>query len=351
LHNKIVAKHTTKKRSKPELLLLIIMPAAKNTTTSDPNISDNSMSTPPIRSSTILRRLLQDSNQLPLACPGVYDGLTARLALSNGFQGLYMTGAGISLSRLGFADLGLTTLTEMATSAAMISQLDSNVPVIADADTGYGGTLNVARTTREYIRAGLAGFHLEDQIVTKKCGHLAGKQLVDIKEYVSRIRAAVHARKEMGSDIVIIARSDALAVTGFDDAVKRLKAAVEAGADVAFLEAISTKEEAVKVCQIFNPMGIPVMYGMVQGTHAPQLSVAEAKEIGFSIIVYASICLSSGAIEVQKALNLLKETGDCEHSLEKLMPPKKLFEICGLDEFSKFDAKVGLDVDRIISKK
>jgi 2-methylisocitrate lyase-like PEP mutase family enzyme len=314
------------------------------------NKIDDACSNPPLRASTRLRQMLQDRSQLPLACPGVYDGLTARLALSQGYKALYMTGAGVSLSRIGMADLGLATMTEMVTAGAMIAQLDPTVPVIADADTGYGGTLNVARTTREYIRAGIAGFHLEDQVVNKRCGHLAGKQVVDLKEYVSRIRAAVNARKEVGSDIVIIARSDALAVTGFDDAVARLRAAVDAGADVAFLEAIHTKEEAQRVCDIFNPLGVPVMYGLVQGSSAPRMSVREAGDMGFSIMVYAAVCLIPFVRGVETALKTLQEQGECEDYGKDGITPPYLFEICALKELSQFDANVGDEVDKILEQ-
>lgn len=319
-------------------------------TNTHPNIGDTTCSTPRLRTSTRLRQMLQDTTQLPLACPGVYDGLTARLALSKGFQAMYVTGAGTSISRIGMADLGLTTMSEMVDAAAMISQLDPTVPVIADADTGYGGTLNVARTVREYIRAGVAGFHLEDQVVNKRCGHLAGMQLVDLKEYISRIRAAVNTRKELSSDIVIIARTDALAVTGFEDAVARLKAAVEAGADIAFLEAIHKKEEAKKICDIFNPMGVPVMYGMVQGSSAPKLSVTEARDIGFSIIVYAAMCLAPVVLAVEKALKTLKEEGDCEHYEKDGIKPGYVFELSGMKELISFDQQVGVDVQEVLKQ-
>ncbi|KAJ9131068.1 putative Isocitrate lyase/malate synthase [Pleurostoma richardsiae] len=251
------------------------------------------------------------------------------------------------MSRIGMADLGIATMNEMADTAAMISQLDPSVPVIADADAGYGAPLKVARTVRAYIRSGLAGFHLEDQVVNKKCGHLAGKQLVDVREYISRIRAAVKVRKELGSDIVIIARTDALAVTNFDDAIGRLRAAVNAGADVAFLEAISTKEEAKKVCDIFNPMGVPVMYGMVQGSHSPHITVSEAKEMGISIIVYAALCLRSAVKGIETALATLKEQGDCEHDSDA-PSPKYMFEKCGLKELQEFDDEIKAEVDELL---
>ena len=137
-----------------------------------------------------LRAMLAESNKIVVA-PGVYDGISARLALNAGFDALYMTGAGTSMSRIGMADLGLAPMTEMKETAGLIANLDRKIPLIADADTGYGGTLNVGRTVASYIAAGVAAFHLEDQVVNKKCGHLSGKELVSQEEYLARIRAAV----------------------------------------------------------------------------------------------------------------------------------------------------------------
>jgi len=151
-----------------------------------------------------------------IACPGVYDGFTAQIALREGVDCLYMTGAGTTMSRLGQADMGVATLHDMVTNAGMIASLSPSTPLIADADTGYGGAIMVGRTVTSYIRAGVAGLHLEDQVVNKRCGHLKGKQLVDINEYASRIRAAVLAREQSGGDIVIIARTDALQSFGYE---------------------------------------------------------------------------------------------------------------------------------------
>jgi 2-methylisocitrate lyase-like PEP mutase family enzyme len=279
--------------------------------------------------------MLADPDKI-IVCPGVYDGITARLALNAGFDALYMTGAGTSMSRLGMADLGLATMTEMKDNAQMIANLEPGVPLIADADTGYGAALNVGRTVAAYITAGVAAFHLEDQVVHKKCGHLAGKQLVSQDEYVTRIRAAVEMRRRLQSDIIIIARTDALQSLGLDAALTRLHAAVDAGADVAFLEAISTRAEAEAVCRTFNPRGVPVMYGMVQGSKAFKLTPAEAKRMGFKIIVYAALCLAPTFVSVSKALKTLKDTGDCEDH-GPAATPHAFFDACGMQDLLEFD--------------
>ena len=254
-----------------------------------------------------------------------------------------MTGAGTSMSRIGMADLGLATYTEMRDNAAMIASLAPDVPVIADADTGYGAAINVARTVAGYISAGVAGFHLEDQVVTKKCGHLAGKELVSAQEYLTRIHAAVKTRERMGSDIVIIARTDALASLGLDEAIRRLLAAVEAGADVAFLEAISKREEVEALAEAFHATGVPLMYGMVQGSSALPLTVQEAKDLGYKIIVYAALCLGPIYLAVSRAMEVLKTTGDCE-KFGSEVSPHKIFDICGMSDLLAFDREVSAEV-------
>lgn len=289
----------------------------------------------PVSSSLKLRRMLNDPNKV-IVCPGVYDGYTARMALAAGFDALYMTGAGTSLSRLGMADLGLATQTEMKDQAEMIANLDPSVPLIADADTGYGSAVSVGRTVARYITAGVAGFHLEDQVVNKRCGHLAGKQLVSREEYYSRIRAAVNMRRQLGSDVVIIARTDALQSLGFDEALARLQAAVALGADVAFMEAIQTREQVTRVCEVFKETGIPVMYGMVQATKSPRLTVQEAKDFGIKIMVYAAVCLIPAYISVSKALKKLKDDGDTE-SYGGEYSPRAIFDVCGMKELMEFD--------------
>ena len=189
-----------------------------------------------------LRQLLRQPGII--VAPGAYDCLTARLIEREGFPAVYMTGAGTAVTRLGRPDLGFATLSEMVSNAAAIAATVS-IPLIADADTGYGGALNVYRSVREYERAGVAAMHIEDQVFPKRCGHLDGKQVVPCEEMVVKLRAAVEARTD--EDFVLIARTDALAVTGLDDTLRRCQAYAEAGADVLFVEAVRTHEEIAHV--------------------------------------------------------------------------------------------------------
>ncbi|KAF2968022.1 hypothetical protein GQX73_g5566 [Xylaria multiplex] len=284
-----------------------------------------------------LRELL--ANGKTLICPGVYDGFSARMALAAGFKCLYMTGAGVSMSRIGMADLGLTTQTEMVETAGMIANIDPKTPLIADADTGYGTAINVARTVERYITVGVAGFHLEDQVVTKKCGHLKGKECVNLGEYLSRIKAAVEVRKRRNSDIVIIARTDSLATQGFDEALHRLKAAVKAGADVAFLEAIKTEEQLETYCAAFRGTGVPTLFNMVQGsTVGLKITPKQAEEYGLGIVIYPGLCLVPAYLGITSALKSLKD-GTLEESCEKV-PPQEIFQVCGMNEIQELDREV-----------
>jgi 2-methylisocitrate lyase-like PEP mutase family enzyme len=199
----------------------------------------------------------------------------------------------------------------------------------------------VGRTTEQYIQAGVAGFHLEDQVVSKRCGHLKNKEIVDTDIYLSRIRAAVNARTKVGRDIVIIARTDALQAFGYDAAVSRLKSAIEVGADVAFLEGITSKEEAEKVCKELAPT--PVLLNMVDGSVTPHFTVAEAKEAGFKLIIYPAFALGPVYSAVTAAAKELKETGDNANAVENShgIGPRELFMVCGLKEAMEFDIAAG----------
>ncbi|MEL6871622.1 MAG: isocitrate lyase/PEP mutase family protein, partial [Pseudomonadota bacterium] len=193
-----------------------------------------------------------------VAAPGIYDGLTARLAANTGFETVYMTGAGTSLGK-GLPDYGLLTMTEMVENARTIARAVSSA-VIADADTGYGNELNVTRTIREYERTGVAAIHIEDQGFPKKCGHLDDKEIIPREDYVAKIRAAVAARTD--PDFLLIARTDSRAVIGFDEAVTRANLALEAGADIAFVEAPRTPEEVRAVPErVAGPCLFNLVYG------------------------------------------------------------------------------------------
>lgn len=200
------------------------------------------------------------------------------------------------------------------------------------------GPLMVGRTTAAYINAGVAGFHLEDQVVNKRCGHLKNKELVDEATYVSRIRAAATVRQQLGRDIVIIARTDALASLGYDAALSRLKAAVAAGADVAFLEGVSSADEGRKICAEMAKVGVPCLYNCVPGGVSPVLSVNEAKACGYRIIITPILALGAVFKAVSKAYKGLLEEGNSEGNG---VPVRDLFEACGLSESVAFDVAAG----------
>lgn len=240
------------------------------------------------------------------------------------------------MSRLGLADLGVATMNDMSAHASMIASLDPSIPLIADADTGYGGPLMVGRTTAAYIRGGVAAFHLEDQVVTKRCGHLKNKELVDEDVYLARIRAASNMRKQLNSDIIIIARTDALAGLGYDAALSRLKAAVAAGADVAFLEGVESKEQGIQICKDMAPT--PCLYNVVPGGVSPVLNVKEAKECGYKIMITPILGLGAVFEAVNKVYKAFKEDGDSNGNGYGVRP---IFEACGLQEALDFDIQAG----------
>lgn len=240
------------------------------------------------------------------------------------------------MSRLGTADLGIATMNDMQANASMIANIDPSIPVIADADTGYGGPIMVARTVQAYIRAGVAGLHIEDQVQEKRCGHLTGKQLVDRETYYLRLRAAVKARDDLGSEMLIIARTDARADHGMQEAVERLKGAVDCGVDALFLEAMQSREECEEAIRIFR--GVPLLLNMVGNGRTPQMTVKEAKAAGFRIMIWPTVALEAVVSPLRNAFKLLKEQGV---EAGEPLGPTKLFEICGLREAMAFDESVG----------
>jgi 2-methylisocitrate lyase-like PEP mutase family enzyme len=252
--------------------------------------------TPPAR----LRALLR-SGEIVVA-PGAYDGLTGRLIASAGYDVAYMTGAGTAAG-LGYPDYGLLTMTEMAENAGRIAAA-SGLPVIADADTGFGNELNVYRTVQEYERRGVAGLHVEDQTFPKKCGHLDGKEVVPEQEFVAKIRAAVAARRD--ADFLIIARSDARAINGMEDAAARCNAALEAGADMVFFEAAQTVEEVAAVPKLVRG---PCLLNMVWGGKTPLVDIAAAAAMGYKLVILSGILFKNVIGVCDQALRDLRETG------------------------------------------
>ena len=231
--------------------------------------------------------------------PGVYDGLTAKIAGAIGFDALYMTGFGTAAS-LGMPDVGLATLTEMAGNVTRIVEA-SGLPVIADADTGYRNPLNVQRTVKAYERAGAAALHLEDQVFPKKCGFFEGKRVIPAAEHVQKVKAACDARA--CDEFVIIARTDALAVTGWDDVVDRVHAYRDAGADLVFVDGIRTRADLdAYVARVVKP-GLPALYN---GALVP---AAEAEALGFRIQILAGAAHRTAYYAVRRALQTVKDTG------------------------------------------
>ena len=237
-----------------------------------------------------------------IIAPGAYDGITARLIEQAGFSAVYMTGAGTSLAR-GFPDFGLLSMSEMVENAAVIART-VELPVIADADTGYGNELNVTRTVREYEARGVAGIHIEDQASPKRCGHLDGKEIIPQTEFVSKIKAAVAARRD--ADFLIIARTDARAVAGFDEAVARANAALAAGAGMAFVEAVQTAEELALVPRRVKG---PCLLNVVPGGKTPPVMLPEAQALGYRLAILPGLLLGAVMRAADQALRAVKESG------------------------------------------
>jgi 2-methylisocitrate lyase-like PEP mutase family enzyme len=245
-------------------------------------------------------RKLLDASGLIVA-PGAYDGITARLVEQAGFPLVYMTGAGTAAAR-GFPDYGLLTMSEMVDTARVVAR-SLSVPVLADADTGYGNELNVTRTVREFESAGVAGVHLEDQVSPKRCGHLDGKDVVERDRFVSMVRAAVDARHS--TDFVIIARTDAVAVHGFDEAVDRSNAALDVGADVAFVEALTSMKD---VAAVPTRVHGPCLLNIVPRGKTPMTDLAEAEAMGYRIAICPGLLLGATVLVGEAVLKELAET-------------------------------------------
>ena len=284
-----------------------------------------------MRATTKFRQLLAEPGII--MAPGAYDCLTAKLIETAGFPAVYMTGAGTSVARLGYPDLALATMTEMLDNAAQISSI-VDIPVIADADTGYGGILNLRRTVRQYERSGVAALHLEDQEFPKRCGHLDDKRVIATADMVQKIHAAVDARTD--DDFTIIVRTDAIAVTGWDDAMRRCEEYVQAGADVLFVEALRTPEQIEQAGQELN---VPLLYNYVETGKSPLLSASELERMGFKIVIYPASGLLSAMRAVRETLAILKEQGTTSHLLENMDSLQDCFEAVGLTEMLEEDAR------------
>ena len=284
-----------------------------------------------MKTTTALRQLLRQPGII--VAPGAYDCLTARIIEREGFPVVYMTGAGTAVTRIGKPDLGFASLTEMLANASAIASTVS-VPLIADADTGYGGALNVYRTIREYERAGVAALHIEDQAFPKRCGHLDGKEVVPLAEMVVKLRAACAARTD--EDFVIIARTDALAVTGLDDTLRRCAAYAEAGADVLFVEALRTQAE---IDRVRREVDVPLLYNFVEHGKSPLIPVAQLEALGFKMVIFPGSLLLSVCTLAQRILREIRQHGTTASLLGEMGSVVDLFNLMGMQEALALDAK------------
>jgi 2-methylisocitrate lyase-like PEP mutase family enzyme len=253
-----------------------------------------------MRAAQRLRTLLQRVELI--VAPGAYDGITARFIEQAGFDAVYMTGAGVSVAN-GFPDYGILTLSEMATAAGILAR-SVTIPVIADADTGYGNELNTTRTVHEYEMRGVAALQIEDQVAPKRCGHLDGKEIVPREEFVAKIAAAAAARRD--PDLVLIARTDARAIAGLDEAVARANQALGAGADIAFIEAPRSMDEVTLIPRL---VGGPCLLNLVPGGKTPDLALHAVSALGYRMVILPGLLLTSVLDACDAALATLRETG------------------------------------------
>lgn len=268
-----------------------------------------------------------------LVMPGVYDALSAKIAARAGFEVIFITGYSLSATLLGEPDFGLLTQTEMLSATRRICSV-VETPIIVDADTGYGNALNVIRTVKELIRAGAAGMFLEDQVWPKRCGHMQGKQVIPLEEYLKKLQAAISAR--VGSDLYIVARTDARQALGLKKTIARGIAFKEAGADAVFIEAPESKEEMREIAR--NVPG-PLVANMIERGVTPLMRPEELKEIGFQLIVWPLGPLYASAQALQGVYTALRQRGTTAGILDQLISFDEFHKIVGLEEKYKLDAQ------------
>jgi 2-methylisocitrate lyase-like PEP mutase family enzyme len=271
-----------------------------------------------------LRRLVNQKRGLVV--PGAYDGVSAKLVERAGFPVVYMTGYGVSASRLGLPDMGFAGLAEMADHARNMAAAVS-IPLVADADTGYGNALNARRTVALYEAAGVAGLHIEDQQIPKRCGHLAGKIVVPAEEFAGKIRAAVEARTD--PDLLIIARTDAIAVNGFDDALRRSELAAKAGADMLFVEAPTTEAQIEQVARAFDT---PLLFNYAPGGRSPLLPFPRLRELGYAVILLPVDTLFVAVRAIQRFLADVGREDDVLAFADRYIPFKEFNDLIGVTE-------------------
>jgi len=284
-----------------------------------------------MKNSTKMRQLFQTGKMI--VAPGAHDALTAKIIGKTGFDAVYMTGYGQAASHLGNPDVGLLTMSEMVARASAIVEA-AGVPVIADADTGFGNAINVRRTVREYEKAGVAVIQLEDQVMPKKCGHMLGRQVIPKEEMVGKIKAAADAR--MDDDFMIMARTDARTIMGIDEAIERGLAYQEAGADIIFIESPESKEEMVMINKAIK---VYTLANMVEGGRTPMLPNQELEALGYNLVIYptASTYLTTKAMLT--LMETLKKEGTTATMIPEMVTFSEFNDLIGLAEIRALEAK------------
>ena len=291
-----------------------------------------------MRQSSVLRERLGGPEIVVL--PGAYDALSARLAQRAGFDALFTTGFGFSAAALGAPDYGLLTASEVLDRVRPIAAA-VDVPLVADMDTGYGNPLNVVRTVRECVAAGVAGIILEDQEWPKKCGHFEGKRVIPAEEHAQKLRAAADARDAAGDDLVIVGRTDARAPLGLDEAIRRGRLYREAGADVVFVEAPQSLAELKAVREAIPDA--PLFANMIEGGKTPLLSSAELQELGYAMVVYPLAALFSAARAVADTYRVLFEEKTTAGRTDAMAGFREFEEIVGVPAWRDLEARYGVD--------
>ena len=288
-----------------------------------------------MKKTTILRNLIK-SNGI-LAAPGASSALDARIIERVNFPLVYMTGNGASSTIIGKPDAGFITMTEMVQNAKNIAAA-VEIPVISDADTGYGNAVTVRRTIREFELSGVVGVHIEDQAWPKRCGYEAGKKLISQKEMIGKIKSALDARTD--EDFVIIARTDARAITGVEDTIKRAGAYAEAGADMVFVDGPQSKDELKLFAREVHG---PMIVNMHEGSSTPFINAKELEEMGYKIILYPASAKYIATKAVMKVMKELKETGSTEALWEDMMSMKEFHDFIGFSELSELENRFVFD--------
>jgi 2-methylisocitrate lyase-like PEP mutase family enzyme len=276
-----------------------------------------------------LRQLLQRDKLL--VAPGCFDGLSARLVEEAGFEAAYLSGGAVARS-MGIPDIGLVTLSETIDRAAQVVAT-IKIPIIADADTGYGNAVNLVRTVREFERAGVAAIHIEDQITPKRCGHLDGKEVISLAEMEKKLEAALETRTD--PDFCIIARTDARGVHGFDDAIKRGRAFAELGVDAIFVEAPQSEEELGEIPRRIP--NVPLLVNVFKGGKTPMLPMQRLQEMGYRIAIYPSETQRAAIHAMRRALETLSREGTTESIDDSLTTFKERDRVVGLDDWQKIE--------------